>query len=732
MIAFLGLISPLAFADVTGDDVRRAIAAAVRQLERRQHADGSWTDHAHPGGMTCLATLALVQAGVPLKSDTVTRAIEKVRRIPNQATYVVSLKVMALATADPAAYFPEIRDAAEWLVAAQNPDGLWTYGRNETGTGFDHSNSQFALLGLHAASQAGVKIPKQVWLRAREAVAATQNRDGGWCYNRGAASYGSMTAANVSNLLILGAVESVSAEQPFRNGHAPGCGRYQTDKRLAAGLAWLGRNFSARQNPGAGPEMYTLYWLYAVERVGILSGRRYFGNRDWYREGAEYLVRSQAGGGWGTDLANTCFGLLFLAKGHKPLLIQKLIWSENNDWNPDRHDLERLTAFIGDKFGEPVAWQAVAYDAPLEEWLAAPLLYMQGHDFPNWTPAKAGKVREYIERGGVLFAEACCGGEEFDAGFRRFAERTFAGHPLRILGREHAVYGAHYKLDPQALEGIDIGCRTSVIYSPRDLSCLWEQSVVPDLSEGAFRLGTNIAAYAAGRGKLRDRLDAVKAPVTAASAQAAAAPLDALRLTQIVYTGDWQPDPRAIANLTSYLRDSAGLDVVVPREIGLTDASLSACPIIYITGHYEFSLSQGEFDALHAHLRRGGFLLMDACCGRREFDSSARKFLERLAAGESPAGSRIELLNAEHDIFRGQPGFPITNVAYRPRVLDESPGLSVPRLYGMTIDGRLAAVYSPYGLGCGWDGHECGDCRGLMPEDARRLGANIILHALTR
>ena len=71
------------------------------------------------------------------------------------------------------------------------------------------------------------------------------------------------------------------------------------------------------------------------------------------------------------------------------------------------------------------------------------------------------------------------------------------------------------------------------------------------------------------------------------------------------------------------------------------------------------------------------------------------------------------------------------SVGYRPAALIADPNLQTPELHGLTIDGRLAVVYSPYALGCGWDGHECHECRGLVPADASRLGANIILYALT-
>ena len=38
---------------------------------------------------------------------------------------------------------------------------------------------------------------------------------------------------------------------------------------------------------------WLLYYLYGMERAGRLSGQRFFGDHDWYREVAEYLVAYQ-------------------------------------------------------------------------------------------------------------------------------------------------------------------------------------------------------------------------------------------------------------------------------------------------------------------------------------------------------------------------------------------------------------------------------------------------------
>ena len=56
----------------------------------------------------------------------------------------------------------------------------------------------------------------------------------------------------------------------------------------------------------------------------------------------------------------------------------------------------------------------------------------------------------------------------------------FPDSQLRLLPPDHAVWFAEGKVDPQymrPLYGIDACCRTSVVYCPQNLSCLWELSV---------------------------------------------------------------------------------------------------------------------------------------------------------------------------------------------------------------------------------------------------------------
>ena len=89
--------------------------------------------------------------------------------------------------------------------------------------------------------------------------------------------------------------------------------RTRTREAVRDALAWMQTNFSVTENPGMGPAHH-YYYLYGLERMGILAHVRFLGGTDWYREGAEFLLHEQGGpGNWG-DVVDTCFALLFLKR----------------------------------------------------------------------------------------------------------------------------------------------------------------------------------------------------------------------------------------------------------------------------------------------------------------------------------------------------------------------------------------------------------------------------------
>ena len=746
-IVGLGVLLPATAAgaqEVSSEQVAAAIQKGVALLRQQQRADGSWPDsRGYKGGVTALALLALLNAGVPANDPAVSRGLDALQRTPNERTYVVGLKCQVFAASKLAKYRRHLADAATWLARSQNANGMWSYGswrrrgrRMIIGRG-DNSNTQFALLGLHEAAKAGVHIPKEVWARSRKHFENTQLPDGGWTYyyirpagrmRQRRLSYGSMTAAGVASLYICGQRLHVGGRRQFVNGVYPDCGKYRQNVVLAAGLKWLTKNFSVRENPGR-RSGWLHYYLYGLERVGMISGRRSFGPNDWYRQGAALLVATQnAQGGWGRSTYDTPFAILFLAKGNRPVLIQKLQW--DGSWNRNIHDLENLTAWIDDKLGKRTTWQTTTLQLPLRELRQSPILFITGHDFPEFTEQETVKLRRFVQTGGTLLFEACCGRNNFKNRFAVWAKKAFGEYPVRKLGLSHPVFSSFFKLkDTYNLEGIDQGCRTSVFFSPRALSCLWELQTIRPWSERAFKLGTNIAAYATGREQLPDKLDAVELPAQADRAdQPAEVPRGAVRIARLIHEGDYNSDPHCMTNLASILRDKAKIDVVAKaRLLRPTDEKIYEYPIVFMHGHFSFRYNEKQIAALRKYLDRGGILIADACCGRKAFDKSFREMVSQLYPKE-----QLKRLPKDHPVYTGKVGPMLGELRYR-KILSKqlkSRGTTRPPIEAVSVEGRILILYSKYDFTCALEGDRPYSCRGYIDADGRKLAMNLFLYAI--
>ncbi len=744
-------------AEVTSDQVATSVRKAVAFL-RTQHQQGHLraTGSHVQQGQVALAALAMLNAGVPANDPTVKDLVAQMDKVPNAYTYVVSLKCQLYAALDdPNTHGKKLQAAADWLVKNQNRTrngmGMWTYRERTHGRG-DNSNTQFALLGLHEAAQAGARVPDDVWLRSRKHWLSTQLNDGGWTYTwhaslrqargRRSPSYGSMTAAGVASLYICGQRLHVAGQKQFVDGEYPNCGKYVQNTALAKGLEWLTKRFSVTENPGRRTS-WLYYYLYALERVGMISGQRNFGKHDWYRKGAAQLVKTQNGNGsWGNarmagrSSFQTSLAVLFLAKGNRPVLVQKLRWDnpkDANDWNRNIHDLENLTAYFGTETGQPVTWQTASLDLSVRELRASPILFVTGHTFPDFSAADRKKLRQYVDTGGTLLFEACCGKEAFTEGFKAFAKKTFPEYPLRPLNvQDHPVYRSHFQLtEDHGLMGIDAGCRTSVFFSPRALSCLWELEDIPKHSPRAFKIGTNIAAYATGREQLKDKLATVDLPAhrDGPDDDSAEVPRNAVRIARLIHDGEYNADPHAMVRLASLVRKKANVPVVAKaRHLRASDENLYDYPVIFMTGHFSFKLSDADRTALRKYLDRGGFLMTSACCGRKAFDTSFRELVAQLYPDQ-----KLSALPKTHPILSGQVGKPLGELAFRRILADELKKRSTdhPPLEVITVKGRTVLVYSKYDFCCALEGDNPYSCRGYADQDGQDLALNILLYAIS-
>jgi len=106
-------------AEVTAEQVHKAIDRGVAYLLEQQRNNGAWPDMAMPGGVTALCTLALLNAGVEPDDERMQKALDYLRTIKPDKTYVVSLQTMVFARAEPEKDRLSIRDNVEWLEKTQ-------------------------------------------------------------------------------------------------------------------------------------------------------------------------------------------------------------------------------------------------------------------------------------------------------------------------------------------------------------------------------------------------------------------------------------------------------------------------------------------------------------------------------------------------------------------------------------------------------------------------------------
>lgn len=295
-----------------------AIRRGADALRKMCGKDSLWKTL--PGGVVGLhafAAVALLKCDVPSQDPVVARSLDLLLERDPDGIYNTSLVALALATAVEKGVARRERverraqRIADILVASQLKSGGWSYvarvypDQTVTGWSYDLSNTQFAILGLRAAANAGAKIPRATWERAQALLEKTQIADGGWSYSgTESPSTHRMTAAGAASW-ILCRLSLDDAVAPSDLADAP---------RVRDALRWLERPADAAQM--AGPPDY--YLLYSLERLCMTARLDKLGPRDWYAEGAAILLRSQgAEGSWTGvhgSVVDTCMALLFLRK----------------------------------------------------------------------------------------------------------------------------------------------------------------------------------------------------------------------------------------------------------------------------------------------------------------------------------------------------------------------------------------------------------------------------------
>ena len=765
-VLILAIVTPVLSQTLTNTGVRRAISRGVDFIKSKQNKrSGSWNGYDdHPEGLTALATLALLNAGEDLRSPAIQRALDQIRAVDKPIkVYSTSLRTMVLCMAEPKKSRHIIEENVRWLEEVQtkagNYAGAWAYGMSSRP---DNSNSQFALLALYEARRIGIKVDPAVWTRSQTYFRSNIRPDGSWAYFEHPAApmpgTGSMTCAAVCSLVICNEALRYQGVEDQRSVTC--CGSVDEDPAVQRGLKWLGR-FPMTANPGS--RSYVMYFLYGIERTGRLTGQRFLGDHDWYREGASFLLRRQdtLNGLWKGDgpveqdpIVASSFALLFLAKGRRPVLLSRLQHGEDptsRDWNLHRRSLRNLTHHVEEHWKKPLSWQTIRMrNASVADLLNSPVLFLSGERELRLTADEERMLKEYIEQGGFLFVEACrgqgCRGEEFDRSFRDFIARQFPDTPLRALAPDHPVWFAEKAIKPAELpkdmwlHGVDACCRTSIVYCPQPLSCYWDldsplarDNLPASIKKSVLActdIGVNVLAYATNR-ELRDKLD----PVTlSAGVEELATVRGVFRLPKLAHNGGANDAINAAQRILSALTDEVDMQVSGEHMLlSPADTKLLEYPIVFMHGRRAFRFSPRDRKAIATYLERGGFLFADSICASQSFSDSFRREFQAIVPGAT-----FETLPADHELMGDTfSGGSVRQVTLRdPQArgdnepVEASLRRTFPQLEVLKIDDRIAVVFSPFDISCGLENQSSPECKGYIQQDAARIAINIVLYGL--
>jgi len=222
-----------------------------------------------------------------------------------------------------------VQDIAKALEKAspnlKNIPGLQPPGTTQiAASNSDNSNTQFAILAVWVASRQDIPMERTLAMLVKR-FRKTQDHQGRWGYQWNGGGTVAMTCAG---LLGLGAGYGMTAGPADKAARQPAV----QDKAVQSAFKALEQVIDKPKRNGPNQRFenagVNLYFLWSLERVGVMYNVTNIGDKDWYRWGAEVIVAHQKPDGSWVDASypggnpgeaariDTCFALLFLKRAN--------------------------------------------------------------------------------------------------------------------------------------------------------------------------------------------------------------------------------------------------------------------------------------------------------------------------------------------------------------------------------------------------------------------------------
>ena len=686
---------------------------------------GQWT------GPTALAVYALLSAGDKGTDEKLVPAIEFLKKNQAYGVYALGIRMQVWLHLPPT---PEVKAAAkkdlDLLLKSVKTEGsaagMYNYVYDKPGGTYSHSRSQYGVLGVWAGEQMGFEVDTRYWELVEKGWLSHQAPDGGWTYQAPKETQ----IANTPGMTTVGIATLFITQDYTRNALA--CNGNLLNPAIDRGLKWMGEHMDMVATDKKYPRDFHYITLYAVERIGVAAGLKYFNGVDWYKKGCDWLLTKQnskggfAPGGLGGPIADIAFPILFLSRGRAPIAFAKLDYSKGQTgasapgWNQRPRDVANLTRWIGSRVEQHPNWQVVPTSAPLSDMLDSPIIYVAGTNALNFDDTEKAKLKAYVEAGGMIVGSGECNAGAFNASFRKLATELFPAYEFRELPQDHPLYNTAFPRSKwrtkQSMMGLTNGVRELMLLIPSaDPGKQWQSRGVMGKEE-YWQMGGAIFLYASESKNLAYRGDNHLVPldkkITATRS---------LAIHRVEHPANWNPEPAGWDRINNIVHNDQKVDLKFDT-VKLGAGQLPAGGIAHITGTAGFTMSEEKRAELKKFVEGGGTLLVDAAGGATGFATSAEEMLNATFGGGS-----LKVLPPGHPLY-SITGKKIDSVRYRRAAFSVLGTLRTPRLQGIEINGRLAVIYSREDLSAGMVGESMEGIVGYEPESVAELMTAIVAY----
>jgi len=608
----------------------------------------------------------------------------------------------------------------------------------------DYQANSAAGMTMDSCIQMGYRLPAEskYWQTIEQGLKKHQQADGSW-------KASSLQKNETAFAVTLSALNALLLAQDYGESEAwLHCSGNPAMPEIEKGLNWLGDHFPKSFDAGGPLGASTYPVLCELERLGKLSGHKYLGKHDWFSEGADWLVKHQRpDGSFGDDadldgqnknrISTTSLALLYLAKGHGAILINKLKYDVTIDgrrieghWNQRPGDVATLVRWSTRNEYSPLNWQIVNLkDSSDEDLHQAPILYISGDQALSFAPEEETRLKRYIEQGGLIYANPDGIEDAYNFNYP-FATSYFAlvaklypqyvyseKEIMKTLPANHPYYTMEQFKQSEVVHKnliltINNGVRNLMEFIRVDYAKRWQGRMYIKTDE--WRNLSNLYMYETSGRNIRH-----KGETALVVPDPSVHPSKILKLARIQYDGNYDPEPGAWLRVGAVLHNS-GIDLQT-SNVKLGTGALKGFTVAHITGTKPVVWTAGERVELKDFIAGGGTLLIDSAGNSEAFTDSVQ--WELVAMFGSDAAQLGKPAAADDAIYKGATPLIIES---RPYARTVEKDFRLPQLRGIKIGDRWGVLLSREDLTSGLAGIYTDGLVTYTPESATALAVRVL------